>query len=50
MVAAPVGIQYEGKYDTFHLYGFRVYRGWFDDAQLEQMRDQDAAEMQRRGM
>lgn len=50
MVAAPVGIQYEGKYDTFHLYGFRVYRGWFDDATIERMRDQDAAEMTRRGM
>ena len=50
MVAAPVGIQYEGKYDTFHLYGFRVYRGWFDDATIERMRDLDAAEMTRRGM
>ena len=50
MVASPVGIQYEGKYDTFHLYGFRVYRGWFDDATIERMRDLDAAEMTRRGM
>lgn len=50
MVASLQGIQYEGKYDTFHLYGFRVYRGWFDDATIERMRDQDAAEMTRRGM
>lgn len=50
MVASLQGIQYEGKYDTFHLYGFRVYRGWFDDATIERMRDLDAAEMTRRGM
>lgn len=50
MVASLLGIQYEGKYDTFHLYGFRVYRGWFDDATIERMRDLDAAEMTRRGM
>ncbi len=50
MVFSPMGIQYEGKYDTFHLYGFRVYRGWFDDATIERMRDLDAAEMTRRGM
>ena len=28
----------------------RVYRGWFDDATIERIRDLDAAEMQRRGM
>lgn len=50
MVASLIGIQNEGKYDTFHLYGFRVYRGWFDDATIERMRDLDAAEMTRRGM
>lgn len=50
MVASLIGFQYEGKYDTFHLYGFRVYRGWFNDATIERMRDLDAAEMTRRGM
>jgi len=50
MVASPVGIQYDGAVDQFSLYGFRVYRGWFDDATIERMRDLDAAEMTRRGM
>lgn len=50
MVASLTGIMNDGKYDTFHLYGFRVYRGWFDDATIERMRDLDAAEMTRRGM
>ena len=50
MVFSPMGIQYEGVYDQFHLYGLRVYRGWFTNAELERMRDLDAAEMTRRGM
>ena len=32
------------------VWGFRVYRGWLDDALIETMRDQDAAELARRGM
>lgn len=32
------------------VWGFRVYRGWLDDALIETMRDQDAAELTRRGM
>lgn len=36
--------------DIFHLYGLRIYRGWLGDAEVERMRDLDAAEMARRGM
>ena len=32
------------------VWGFRVYNGWLPDALLETMRDQDAAELARRGM
>lgn len=49
-VGSLMGIGYDGQYDVFTLYGFRVYRGWFDDATIERMRDLDAAEMTRRGM
>lgn len=51
MVASLGGIGYgTDNPDRFNIYGFRVYRGWFDDAAIERMRDLDAAEMQRRGM
>lgn len=32
------------------VWGFRVYRGWLSDALVETMRDQDAAELTRRGL
>ena len=32
------------------VWGFRVYRGWLSDALIETMRDQDAAELTRRGL
>lgn len=35
---------------SIEIWGFRVYRGWLDDALIETMRDQDAAELARRGM
>jgi len=35
---------------TVEVWGFRVYRGWLDDAFIETMRDQDAAELTRRGL
>lgn len=50
LLAEPVGTSGDGQYDVFTLYGFRVYRGWFDDAAVERMRDLDAAELARRGM
>ena len=51
MVACLTGIGIDtGNPDRFHLYGLRVYRGWFTNAELERMRDLDAAEMTRRGM
>lgn len=34
---------------SIEVWGFRVYRGWLDDALIETMRDQDAAELARRG-
>ena len=49
-VASLQGIQSDGKLDVIHLYGFRVYRGWMADVDIERMRDLDAAEMARRGM
>jgi len=44
------GTMIEGNPDVFTLYGYRVFRGWFDDATIERIRDLDAAELQRRGM
>ena len=35
---------------SIEVWGFRVYRGWLDDALIETMRDQDAAELARRGI
>ena len=35
---------------SVEVWGFRVYRGWLDDALIETMRDQDAAELARRGL
>lgn len=35
---------------SVEVWGFRVYRGWLDDALIETMRDQDAAELTRRGL
>ena len=50
-VAAPGGIGYGTENpDIFSAYGFRCYRGWLSDVDVERMRDLDAAEMTRRGM
>ena len=38
-----------GDPDAVAVYGWRVYRGRLPDALVERMRDQDAAELQRRG-
>ena len=35
---------------SVEVWGFRVYRGWLADALIETMRDQDAAEITRRGI
>lgn len=50
-VAHTVGLSDgRGNDDTFDIYGFKCYRGDLSDRLVETMRDQDVAEMRRRGI
>lgn len=49
-VALMGGISYDGEEDGFTIYGLKVYRKILPQAEIEHIRDVDAAELSRKGL